>query len=237
DKEWAVYVEEIVEGKLELVAKGPACKECQKLHAAFPLQGATFHNFVQMYKESALLKKRVEKARGVLQKGEDLEVAIPGAVNSSTTSGQTMEAVFLVFSTTEFLRHFQVEAADVGLKAAPVVNEENEQEDVILLRDDSAPRRLRVFTTTCTKHEQDMLGQVIRKDQDKDVHKWLLALDTGGRDRCLRPEGHMQVKTMSFVDRECKAVVAKRTADGVIDSVREHKGIGKAADGEEEAGG
>lgn len=203
------------------LARGPSCAECKSLQNAFPLLG-DWATFVLSYRESPQLRKRVEAARKVLLGKATFKSAIPGQVTSQISVGTRVEVPYLIYSKEEFLKAFSIPPEDIQppLPTVNILNECNKNEDVILLRDKSTPRRLLWYSDSGNMFGQNMCSNPLRLGEDEDRYKWLVGKDVESRGAA----GRTRLLTFDEVAAKATEVIKARADAGMNAAVGEHRG-------------
>ena len=144
---------------------GPLCVECLELRSKWPLF-ETIQLFLQAIKESRTFASTVEAARAKLRDLKKVE-ASTGRTSCLAFKGlaRRMVSRFLVYTADQFLTEFQKSHTTMGFAAIKAENEGGVEEEVILLRDDRAPRVLEVFSETSTVLKSDLDRIQVREGQ------------------------------------------------------------------------
>jgi hypothetical protein len=188
---------------VQMIPAGDWCQECQALKEAHG------DDFETRYSESKPFAKSVEDSRRVLNGEVLLDPKVPNHVFADAVVGTRMEVPHLAYSETEFLDAFKIPHSDIeGLGLSPVINEDKMEEDVVLLRDKTMPRRYIVYCDASSRLSQTMLKKELWDNHGVDKHKSLVNLDVMTR---TLPS---HAKTLDEVQTMAAQITADRRAAG-----------------------
>lgn len=199
------------------MASGPLCVECDQLKQSHPLM--TVEDFLLAYRQSPALRKSIEASRIHLQEAAP-NFKVPSAVSSLCHVGTRVEFAYAIFTADEFLKHFKVSHEDVDLKTMEVMNEQNQPETVIAVRDNTVPRKLVVYCDLGNTLSQDMMPNEIREGQGCDKHTALCSADISTRDRLLLPGNRFAAPTLAQLHLDVDKIINERTQRGLSDQLR-----------------
>jgi hypothetical protein len=204
-------------GKVFKKPVGGRCWNDFTVRQAFPL--LTDEQYDLACRQSPAFKKSVTSCRDVLD-GKREPDWLTSASQAITDTGMSLKAQYLVFSPAEFLTAFKVPYTDIeGLKLTTITNEEEQVEQVVVMRNPMAPRVLEVTTFVGNRLVQDFIRTELRADQGIDQHKAMVKQDFDMRSVELRSAGRMDVPDQGTVLKKVAAVIEQRQKDGIGDVV------------------
>jgi hypothetical protein len=201
DKVWKFYCKTVVDGQLHRAPKGPGCEKCYVMASCWPL--LKFSDWAVLYKSDQKVRAASLEALRRYETGDFTDIS-QAEVIGIQSAALRIQCEYFIFNEREFLRFFKTTPEALGLKMVSITNEKNELEDVVVMRDESVPRKAIVYTEHGNSLEEQQVRQLLRPGQASDC--WAKATDLLSKHKmAAMPSGKRRLKLVSIQSIRAKA--------------------------------
>jgi hypothetical protein len=185
------------------VPEGPGCQKCYIKKDTYPL--LSFAAWTALYKSNEQVRTESDEA---LRRHESNDVSdVPqSAALGVSNAGIRVLAEYLIFSEKEFLEYFKVPYDKMGCKLEKIWNERDMEEEVVILRDKTKPRRAVVYAEHQNCLQEPLLMRALRQGQSRDA--WAKGNELMGKSStaAAMPSGSRRLKKLMNVQDVTKKV-------------------------------